>query len=190
MAFWSFNVTSSYTVLFSFSGVSYCTWPYTWGNSNQSFWKEGSLLICASGGATGEWSHTTAPGAFWEICLQWLSKNVAFIDIGRALYYPIVNSFMSHFFLDPMAIASGKFRTLLMLTKAGHRKLIKDILSHTQISPLLFKGAEKKKNSWQRISERFCGKLLCLQKNESFILFFKEGFWYIEIRWYPYVLSI
>lgn len=46
MAFWSFNVTSSYTAPFCFSGVSSCTWTCTWGGSKHSFWQTCSILIC------------------------------------------------------------------------------------------------------------------------------------------------
>lgn len=127
--------------------------------------------------ATGHCSRSLLGG----FCLQWLSKNVAFIDIGRALCCPVVNSFIALFYWNPMAIASDKFRTLLMLTKAGYRKLGKIYTeSYPNFSLTILRGLRRKQLTEN--TEGLCEKLLCPKKNESFIPFFKEAFWYIEIR--------
>lgn len=83
-----------------------------------------------------------------------------------------MNCFVVLFYWDSMAIASDKFRTLLMLTKAGHWKLGKMYTESYPNFSLTIQRGQRRKQVTEN-TEGLCGKRLCPKKNESFILSFK-----------------
>lgn len=157
MVFWSFNVTGSYTVPFCFSGVSYCTWTCTWGNSNQSFWQECSVVICD---LVVQRPRMVTCGCSRNILGALplvIKQNGGTVDTCSSLSPWELMLIPSPF--SPVVIPSGKFKSLLTMTRADHRQPVK----HTwRLSPkdwkegrFVWKGRGWK--NWQRISEMLCG---------------------------------
>lgn len=144
-------------------------------------------------------SHSDRKAAFWFVTL-WLGDErmvthswarsilgVLLLVIKQnggsmdaccgALYHPCGISLLSLPLLSPVAIPSGKFKTLITLTKASHRKLAKHtlrVILNDQKGILSRGGRERK--SLQRLSEMFCCEILGREQNWCFIEFFKKRF--------------
>lgn len=130
MAFWSFNVTSSYMVPFCFWGVSSRTWTCTWGGSKHSFWQTCSILICDplvrdQRMVTHSCSRSilgVLPLVIKQVVAPWR------LVIGSVLWSSFLFLWEFSLISPPlwslMATPFDKFTTLLPLMKEGHKKLL------------------------------------------------------------------